>query len=176
MKLGKDTSRLDEIDRQILGILQDDCTTPRTKVAEMVGLSSPSVLERIRKLEEGGIVKGYHALIDARSVGLDVTAFIGVSLLHPRQIESFEAAVTALKAVHECHHVTGDFTLLMKVKTANTASLEELISSIRSIDGVSRTFTMVVLSTQTERVELALEPPGEDPSLRVRRPWMRPRK
>jgi Lrp/AsnC family leucine-responsive transcriptional regulator len=176
MKLGKNGSTLDEIDLRILEILQTDATTPRTRVADLVGLSAPSVLDRIRKLEESGTIRGYHALIDARSVGLDVTSFIGVSLQHPRQIESFEAEVTGLKAVQECHHVTGDFTLLLKAKTASTASLEELISRLRSIEGVSRTITMVVLSTQTERVELDLDPQEPDAIPKARRTVMRPRR
>lgn len=173
MKLGKGTHTLDEVDRQILHILQEDCTTPRNRVAELVGLSAPTILERIRKLEESGIVRGYHAMLDARSLGLDVTAFIGVSLQHPAQIDVFEDAIIALTAVQECHHVTGDFTLMLKVRTTNTATLEELISCIRSVSGVLRTVTMVVLSTQTERVAMDLET-HDEPEPRRRAP-QRPR-
>lgn len=167
MKSGKGAHSLDDIDRQILEILQEDCSTPRNRVAELVGLSAPSIHERLRKLEESGVVQGYHAVLDARTLGLDVTAFIGVSVQHPSQIEAFEEAVVALKAVQECHHVTGDFTLLLKVRSANTATLEVLISRIRSLPGVVRTVTMVVLSTQTERVAIDLATP-EEPEHRAR--------
>lgn len=152
---------LDDIDRHILELLQEDCTTSRARIAELVGLSGPSVHERIRKLEEAGVVRGYHAMLDGRALGLDVTAFIGVSLQHPRQIEDFEDAVAGLRAVQECHHVTGDFTLMLKVRTANTATLEGLISRLRSLEGVQRTVTMVVLSTQTERTAIELDVPEE---------------
>ena len=98
---------------------------------------------------------------------------IGVLISHPSRIGDFEREVASLRDVLECHHVTGEHTLLLKVKTANTSSLERLISQIRSLDGVARTNTMVVLSTHTERVQLALEPAaapmGPPPGKRARR-------
>lgn len=149
---------LDEIDRRLLDLLQDDCRTPLVRLGEQVGLSAPSVLERIKKLESAGIVTGYHAVLDAKRLGVDITAFIGVITGHPAAIEHFEKQVAALDDVLECHHVTGEYTLLLKVKTANTSSLERLISRIRLLDGVARTETLVVLSTHIERAQLALHP------------------
>jgi len=87
-----------------------------------------------------------------------VTAFIGVITSHPNLITTIERQLVALNGVLECHHVTGEYTLLLKVKTANTSSLEELITAIRSLDGVTRTETTVVLSTHAESVQLALDP------------------
>jgi Lrp/AsnC family leucine-responsive transcriptional regulator len=168
MKL--DSTGPDDIDRRILRLLQDDCKTSLAKIGVAVGLSAPSVIERIRKLEHAGVIVGYHALLDARRLGLDVTAFIGVSIGHPRMIPAFERHVEGLHDVLECHHVTGEHSVLLKVKTSNTASLEALISQIRSIDGVERTETIVVLSTHTERVQVALEEPATD---RVSRPGRR---
>jgi Lrp/AsnC family leucine-responsive transcriptional regulator len=166
MKLGNEALELDSIDLQILSLLQEQGRIPLVKLGEQVGLSSPSVIERVKKLEDSGIITGYHASIDARRLGKDVTAFIGVSITHPRTIGLFEETIDALDDVLECHHVTGQHTVLLKVKTDNTSSLERLISTIRSIDGVSRTETMVVLSTHTERSSIAVatavhpEPPG----------------
>ncbi len=156
MKLGSEALALDAIDLQILSILQDQGRIPLVKLGEQVGLSSPSVIERVKKLEDSGIITGYHASVDARRLGKDVTAFIGVSITHPKAISFFEQTVTLLDDVLECHHVTGEHTLLLKVKTANTSSLERLISQIRSIEGVSRTETMVVLSTHTERTTIVM--------------------
>ena len=157
MRLGENESvQLDDIDLRILGLLQDDCRTPLARIGEAAGLSAPAVLERIKKLEAAGIISGYRALLDARRLGLDITAFIGVIITHPKLIGDFERAVVALDDVLECHHVTGEYTLLLKVKTGNTSSLEHLISQIRCLDGVSRTETLVVLSTHVERVQLAL--------------------
>ena len=82
MKLGD--TQLDETDRRILAQLQEDCKVPLAQVGKRVGLSAPSVMERIRRLEEAGIVTGYCALVDSRRVGLDVTAFIGISMTPDR--------------------------------------------------------------------------------------------
>lgn len=147
---------LDAIDLQILRTLQQDCKISLARIGELVGLSAPSVIERIKKLEGGGVIQGYHAALDSRRLGFDVTAFIGVVIDHPSAIEGFEARVSALDGVLECHHVTGQHTLLLKAKTRDTSTLEELIRQIRSVQGVARTETMVVLSTHSEQAQLPL--------------------
>ena len=172
MNLGE-TYVLDGIDRQLLDALQTDSKRSLKEIGAAVGLSAPSVMERVRKLESAGVIRGYHALLDARKVGLDTSAFIGVSVSNPRQISAFEVWVESIPQVLECHHVTGGHTLLLKVKTQNTADLEKLISRIRSMDGVAGTETMVVLSTHTERVEVALPPCEPESEARRRK---RPRR
>src|ERR1043166_1213138 len=148
----------DDIDIRLLELLQEDCRTSLGRLGEQVGLSAPAVLERVKKLEAAGVIPAYRAVLDARRLGLDITAFIGVIISHPNLIGGFERQGVGVRDVLECHHVTGEYTLLLKVKTLNTSSLERLISQIRSLDGVSRTETLVVLSTHTERVQLALRP------------------
>src|SRR6185369_15231699 len=96
MKLNHDQLGLDDIDLQILVLLQEHCKMPLAKIGEQVGLSAPAVIERIKKLEDGGIVTGYTALLDARRLGLDITAFIGVSISHPQGIETFEREIEHL--------------------------------------------------------------------------------
>lgn len=160
MVLDDDTFPLDAIDVQLLEALQLDCKTPLAKLGEQVGLSAPSVMERIRKLEQAGVVVGYQARVDPRRVGLDITAFVWVALNYPRDRETFAEQVVELPAVLECHHVTGGSTLLLKVRAKNTRDLETLISRIRRIDGVERTETNVVLSTQTERWRLPIPTPN----------------
>jgi Lrp/AsnC family transcriptional regulator, leucine-responsive regulatory protein len=164
MKLG---DQLDDTDRRILAELQEDCKAPLAHVGKRVGLSAPSVMERIRKLEEAGIIRGYHAVLNSRKVGLDVTSFIGVST-SVRGIDQLEAQIAAFEEVLESHHVTGAYTMLLKVKTQNTESLEQLISRIRLIDGVTRTETLVVLSTRLERTLIPLSVgAGQQPVKRV---------
>lgn len=160
---------LDEIDLRIVAELQSDAKAPLARIGETVGLSAPSVMERVRKLEQAGVIRGYHADVDAKKVGLDITAFVGVSINFPKGIDHFEKTVRPMPQVLECHHVTGGPTLLMKVKVRNTAALEELISSIRIIEGVERTETMVVLSTSTERARVNIEVPPADAEARSRR-------
>jgi Lrp/AsnC family transcriptional regulator, leucine-responsive regulatory protein len=160
MKLGD--TQLDDIDRRILAQLQEDCKAPLAHVGRRVGLSAPSVMERIRKLEEAGIIRGYHGVLDSRKVGLDVTAFIGVSM-SSNGIEFLENVLVGIDEVLECHHVTGAYTVLLKVRTQNTQALERLISRVRQLDGVLRTETLVVLSTQLERTLIPLGVNVDDP-------------
>ncbi len=93
MKPGTEAFEPDTIDLQIIAILQEHGRIPLVKLGEQVGLSAPSVIERVKKLEDGGVITGYHASVDARQMGKDVTAFIGVSISHPRTIATFEERV-----------------------------------------------------------------------------------
>jgi Lrp/AsnC family transcriptional regulator, leucine-responsive regulatory protein len=153
---------LDDVDRHILSVLQENCKLALVKIGERVGLSAPSVAERIDKLEKSGVIRGYTAILDARKLGKDITAFIGVFIDHPKLIGKFEREIDHLEDVQECHHVTGQHTVLLKVKVDKTSGLEELIRKIRSIEGVSRTETSVVLSTHTEGVWLDLKEKKEE--------------
>ena len=179
MKFNYEQPDLDTIDFQILGLLQEHCKMPFAKIGERVGLSAPAVMERIKKLEDVGVITGYTVTVDARQLGQDITAFIGVSITHPKAIPAFEHELDSRPEVLECHHVTGGYTLLLKVKTFDTSTLEELISHVRSIDGVGRTETMVVLSTHTERPHMALKPDiaavAEDPTAGTAQPAGRKR-
>ncbi|MBI2060734.1 MAG: Lrp/AsnC family transcriptional regulator [Nitrospirae bacterium] len=161
-KLGKDPHSLDEIDIGILALLQENCKLPLARIGRKVGLSAPSVIDRIKRMEEEGLIQGYHARLDARKLGKDVTGFVGVSIAHPRQIDPFVTAVRSMREILECHHVTGGYTLLLKVKLENTTALEDLIRRIRSQAGVERTETMIALSTPTERVQIDLGSASEN--------------
>jgi len=153
---GPPALEMDATDRAILELLQENCKQPLAAIGEKVGLSAPAVVERIHKLEEAGVVLGYTALLDPRKLGRDIAAFIGVTTDRPGAIDRVEIAVAAMDEVLECHHVTGGYTLMLKVKTRNTESLEQLIDNVRGIEGVARTETMVVLSTHTERTRIFL--------------------
>jgi Lrp/AsnC family leucine-responsive transcriptional regulator len=176
MKFTREAPELDATDRAILELLQENCKRPLAAIGEKVGLSAPAVVERIHKLEEAGVIVGYVALLDGRRLGQDVTAFIGVSTDHPRTIAVLEREVAAIGEVLECHHVTGAHTLLLKVKTRNTESLEGLIERVRSLEGVSRTETMVVLSTAAERPRIPLGAHPEVPPREPRRSAARVRR
>lgn len=148
---------LDPIDLKILSILQDHGRCHLADIGKEVDLSSPAVMERVKKLEAHGIIKSYQAVLDAKKVGKDVTAFIGVSVAHQRYIDDFAAHMVRQHDVLECHHVTGEESFLLKVKTANTESLEKLLGEIRSVEGVTRTVTKVVLSTPKETQKLEFD-------------------
>ena len=148
---------LDKIDLKIISILQSRGRSRLADIADEVELSTPAVLERVKKLEASGVITGYQALVDGKKVGKDITAFIGVSVGHQRDIDNFAAQMLKYRDVLECHHVTGDETFILKVKSANTGSLEKLLGQIRSVEGVTRTVTKVVLSTAKESQTLELD-------------------
>ena len=148
---------LDETDIKILSILQHHGRRHLAEIAKEVDLSPPAVMERVKKLESRGIIKGYHARLDAKKLGKDIMAFIGVSVGHQRYINPFASHMVRQHDVLECHHVTGDESFILKVKTANTDSLERLLGEIRSMEGVTRTVTKIVLSTPKESQVLEFE-------------------
>lgn len=141
---------IDLIDLKILSILQNNGRTRLADIAEVVDLSAPAVMERVKKLEGGGIIKGYQAVVDGKKVGKDITAFIGVSIGNQRDMDKFATQMLQRHDVLECHHVTGDESFILKVKSANTGSLERLLGEIRSVEGVTGTVTKVVLSSAKE--------------------------
>ncbi len=148
---------LDTLDLKILSILQSHGRSHLAEIAKEVELSSPAVMERVKKLESHGVIKGYQAVLDAKKVGKDITAFIGVSISHQRYIDEFASRMVRQHDVLECHHVTGDESFILKVRTANTDSLEKLLGEIRSVEGVTQTVTKLVLSTPKESQKLEFD-------------------
>ena len=145
MKFSRVSPEFDATDRAILELLQENCKQPLSAIGEKVGLKAPSVVERIHKLEEAGVITAYVPQLDARRLGNDVTVFIGVETDHPRTLGQLERELAAIDDILECHHVTGVHTLMVKAKTRNTETLERLIDCIRSLEGVASTETSVVL-------------------------------
>ena len=144
---------MDETNLSILRSLLKDGRTPLADIAASLGLSRQTVTERIQRMREAGVLLGFTALVAPEKVGADLTAFIGVTVDRPDLCEPFLAAVAQLPEVVECHHVAGDDSYLLKVRTAGTRGLERLISTkLKQIPGVVRTRTTIVLSTSKETV------------------------
>jgi Lrp/AsnC family leucine-responsive transcriptional regulator len=142
---------MDDIDAHLLALLQRDGRATQLELARTVGLSQPAVAERIRKLEQAGIVTGYAARVDPAKLGKDVTAFIGVTIEHPKYFEEFARRVLALPEVLECHRVAGQDSYILKVRSENTKTLDRLlVETLRTIAGVTRTHTTIVLSSIKE--------------------------
>ena len=148
---------LDDIDATIMDILQRKGRTRRNDLAEAVGLSLPSVSERLRKLEENGYVTGYFATVDPRKLGKDICAFIFVTVDSSRHYPGFLEHAHANDEILECHAITGEGSHLLKVRTANTASLEKLLAKIQAWSGVLNTRTNLVLSTSKETMRIKVE-------------------
>ncbi len=142
--------QLDEIDVTILDILQKNGRTRRNDLAQAVDLSIPSVSERLRKMEESGVIIGYTAYVDPKKVGKDITAFITVTVDSSKHYTSFIDHAKATDEVMEIHSVTGTGTHLVKIRTENTSTLEKLLSKVQAWSGVVNTTTCIVLSTMKE--------------------------
>ena len=153
---------LDPIDYQILDLLQRDARTTQSEIAAAVGLSQPSVADRIRKLDESGAVTGYVARLDPRRMGNDIRAFVGVRIAHPRHHDAFIRGALEIPEVLECHRVAGVESYILKIVTRNTGTLDELISgTLRRLAGVTRTQTTIVLSTVKEGTAVPLPLQGD---------------
>jgi Lrp/AsnC family leucine-responsive transcriptional regulator len=148
----------DGIDKRILALLQENAKMSQAAVAKAVGLTAPSVNERIRKLEQAGFIRGYVALLDDHKLGQDITAFVEVFVEHPRYEKAFIDAVSELDEVLECHHITGEFSLLLKVRVADMTDFRRLlIERLNALRGVRQTRTVMVLATSKEQHKIRVE-------------------
>ncbi len=138
---------LDTTDRLILGILQTDGRASASHIAEHIGMSVPAVTERIRKLQDNGIIRGYQTNLDPRSIGLDVGAIITViSESSDHYNEVIQAAETTPEVV-QCFSTTGRGSHVLIVRTQTTKTLETLLREIQMWPGVERTETQLILSS-----------------------------
>jgi Lrp/AsnC family leucine-responsive transcriptional regulator len=150
---------VDEIDRNLLVLLQHDCRMSYGELGDRVGLSISAVNERLKKLHARGAIRGCVAVLEPRAVGLDVCAFVQVLIERPEHNQAFLDAIQAMPAVLECHHVTGDYSYLLKVRVVDTAALESFLSrELKGLAGVVRTHTAIALSSSKETTELDLGP------------------
>jgi Lrp/AsnC family leucine-responsive transcriptional regulator len=147
---------LDEIDLKILKMLQENGRVKRNEIAQATGLSVPSVSERMKKLEDAGIIKGYTAILDSKKLGKDITAFVFVSIDSSKNYPLFIERVMDVDEILECHSITGEGSHLLKVKTENTSTLEKLLARIQSWPGVTGTRTNIVLSTIKETTKIKI--------------------
>lgn len=142
--------KLDPIDKLILEILQANAKITNSQLALEVGLSPAPTLERVRKLENAGLIKSYHAQVDTEKLGLGVGIFIQISLSSHKknQIKSFVEKINKIPEVIECHHITGAGDFLLKVITKDIASYQELIlEKLVDIEEIGNMQSMVILST-----------------------------
>ncbi|HSD64614.1 MAG TPA: Lrp/AsnC family transcriptional regulator [Ignavibacteriaceae bacterium] len=145
---------VDTLDIKILNILQKKGRTKRNQIAEDVELSIPSVSDRLKKLEENGIIEGYFARLNRKAFGYDIMAYILVVMESSKHYKSFLNKVEHIPEILECHSVLGEGSHLLKAITKNTESLEKLLGEIQSWPGVMATKTTFVLSTIKETTVL----------------------
>jgi len=147
---------VDDLDIKILKILQENGRTKRNEIGEAVGLSIPSVSERLHKLETKGILEGYYAKVNKKAFGYDIMAYIHVFMDSSKHYTALIANVEKITQILECHSVLGEGSHLLKAIVKNTESLEKLLSKIQSWPGVTATKTTFVLSTIKETTAIEI--------------------
>ena len=145
---------LDDPDLKILRTLQQNGRTKRNELAELVGLSVPSVSDRLKKLEENQIIEGYFTKVNRQAFGYDILAFILVVMDSSKHYKDLIKHVEKHPNILECYSVLGEGSHLLKVTVKNTESLEKLLSEIQTWLGVTSTKTTYVLSTIKETTSI----------------------
>lgn len=140
---------LEQTDRRIVAALCADGRVSYTDLAEQVGLSVSAVHQRVRRLEQRGIVLGYTAIVDHSRLGLPLTAMVSLTPIDPAAPDDAPERLKDLSAIEACHSVAGSASYILKVRVANPEALEALLQQIRASANM-RTETIVVLSTPYE--------------------------
>lgn len=142
---------LDETDRAILRILQEDARTPFSEVARRIDMSSATVHDRVGRLEDAGVIRGYHADIDPKAVGYGVSAVVGLRIADGGETDAIDR-LRGIDEVREVHLTTGEWDVILRVVAEDTDRLRELMfDRVAEVEGFSRSQTMVVLGTDYER-------------------------
>ncbi len=143
---------MDSIDYEILVCLKENSRENATNIGAKINLSTSAVIERIKKMEASGLIEQYTTIINQDVLGRNLTAFIYVSLEHPKYYDEFVARINENDSVAECYYIAGDFDFILKVVTKSGRALEEILNYVKYINGVSMTRTSVVLSTNKRDV------------------------
>jgi Lrp/AsnC family leucine-responsive transcriptional regulator len=148
---------LTSVDAKVVRRLMEQGRITWAELAAELGVTPPAAADRVRRLEQRGIIKGYAALVDPETVGCHLTAFVSVALEKPRYRKPFLQLIHRMPEVMECHHVAGEDDYLVKVRCRDTRNLDDnVISRLKSLDGVARTRTTIILSTEKEGVHLPI--------------------
>ena len=141
---------LDETDRAILRILQSDARTPFSEIARRIDMSSATVHDRVGRMEDAGVIEGYHAKVDPRAVGLGTSALVGLRIEQGRETDALER-LREIDGIQEIHLTTGEWDVVLRLYAEDTEGLRELMfDEISRIEGFSRSQTMVILASDLE--------------------------
>ncbi len=146
---------LDDIDRKLLTLLQNDDRLALAELSRLIGAPASTLNDRIKRLVSNGFITGFHAHLSPEALGLDLLAYIFVGWSDPKIDALFAEKMRSSPAVLECHHVTGSWNYLLKVRVATMRDLETFLSStVKSISGVERSESVIVLSSAKESCAL----------------------
>ncbi|WP_266078000.1 Lrp/AsnC family transcriptional regulator [Haladaptatus caseinilyticus] len=148
--------KLDDTDRAILHALQKDARTPFSEIARQIDMSSATVHDRVNRMEEAGVITGYHANVNPKEVSLGISAFVGLRVEQGREKDTLKK-LEDIDGIQEVHLTTGSWDVMVRVYAENADSLRELMfDTIAQMDGFARSQTMVVLGSPFESEELPL--------------------
>ena len=147
---------MDDIDLKILRCLKENARLKASGISERINLSISSVIERIRKLEQSGVITGYTVLLDQKELGNDMVALMEVRLEHPKYYNEFTEMVKSNPNIVSCYYLTGDYDFMLKIFTDSSAGLELIHRHIKSMEGISATKTHLVL--KSVKTDLAVIP------------------
>ncbi len=146
---------LDEIDRELIALLRTDDRMPVAEIGKRLNVPPSTLNDRIRRLVRNGTITGFHAQVSAEKLGLDLLAFVFVGWSDPKTEAEFLRRIAGAPQVLECHHVTGAWNYLMKVRLPRTKDLESFLASVvKDVPGLQRTETLIVLSSAKETTRL----------------------
>jgi Lrp/AsnC family transcriptional regulator, leucine-responsive regulatory protein len=153
---------IDDIDRQILMILQQNARTSNAEIARQIDMAPSAVLERIRRLEAKGVIQGYEVRINPEALGLGLLSFVFVRSNDLSSDDRTAKALAAIPEVQEVHHIAGEDCFVLKVRSRDAKSLGRLLrEQIAAVSTVQSTRTTVVLETIRESAQVPLEVPQE---------------
>ena len=146
---------LDNIDRAILGTLQDDARTALRKIAEKTGVSEATIFARVKKLQKKGVIKRFTALVSPEMLGKSLTAFVLINT-NPKRLQTVLASLQGMEDVYEAYDITGSFYAIAKIRASSREELAKLIDQIGLIDGVTSTETAIVLRCIKEETRVKI--------------------
>lgn len=146
---------MDMIDLKILDTLKENSRISASDISKKINLSIPAVLERIRKMDESGLIEKYTVKINRDMADYKLLSYVFVNIDKTSNVENFREEIIKFKSVLECHHIAGQYDYLLKVLVKDTKSLETFITKdLKGIKGVSATNTIIVLSTLKEELNI----------------------
>jgi Lrp/AsnC family leucine-responsive transcriptional regulator len=148
---------LDQKDKVILKILQDNARTSNAEIARHMGMTASAIYERVKKLEKAGVVKAYEARLEPVVLGLNLLAMVLISLYDLTKMRDTGKVLAGFDKIQEIHYIAGKGSIMAKVRTSGTEDLEKLLDNMNLIDNVKNTESTIVLKTEKETSSLYVD-------------------
>ncbi len=163
--------KLDKIDKKIIEILQEDGRITNNELAKKIGLTTTPTLERVKRLEKSGVIKGYTAWINRGAIGKGLTVFCSIKLAvhHYRKLEEFKTNIESLPEILACYNITGEYDYLLHVVVSDTKEYESFLrSKLTKIPGIVQIYTGIVLSVVKEQSKIEITNETEEKDEKIK--------